>query len=551
MAEATLFDAIESEAEPLDLPLAHPYARYGLAVAMLQSSLNFKQLNETNLRDALAHSIEVGLEHFRMRTGDNPAHTRLLEFAEIKMEDLQSDATLVQSAGLAAKGIYIFPTIVTTDGNAKDTWKNAIEVVKKLRADSSFESREKFSRSFAPTTAKINNGTGSQTEPKGSLLEIACALITTLTPIKPAAWPGQNTVIIPDLPIDELRDFVALFEQMSNTKLDGDLMQARLKEVKPIDETKPKRATKKPSKDAVPKSEYRRPRLHSGNYPFAPRDAGTFGAVGLLGAIGRWANEANETQWAAQVLAGIAGQPLYIVSYDKISQVRFGHHIVGLALSGELSKMVDALWRDTKLYADLDSAMIRHDTPAYQLFYLQTSRFLQSFSAPAFADFLAARAEYPPELRPLFEEYFKDMEKEIVQSAGALGQWLNRTAYFVADGEVEATAGDRRGKVAKTKAKILVEFESAAMSAKNAVDMLFRISTRCGRLLQDDAPADAKRFMDATATGEINEEDAKHLLIAYMRLRAPQKDKVNVVVGTATADQISEIEDELDDINKE
>ncbi len=125
----------------------------------------------------------------------------------------------------------------------------------------------------------------------------------------------------------------------------------------------------------------------------------------------------------------------------------------GLGVDGELSKMVDALWRDTELYADLDWSMIRHDTPAYQLFYLQTSRFLQSFSAPAFADFLAARAEYPPELRPLFEEYFKGMDKEIVQSAGELGQWLNRTAYFVADGEVEANVNDRRGKSPKPKRK--------------------------------------------------------------------------------------------------
>ena len=84
-----------------------------------------------------------------------------------------------------------------------------------------------------------------------------------------------------------------------------------------------------------------------------------------------------------------------------------------------------------------------------------------------------------------------------------------------------STTGAR--KVAKTKAKILVEFESAAMSAKDATDMLFRISTRCGRLLQDDAPAAAKRFMDATATGEIDQTQATHLLIAYMRLRAPRK----------------------------
>jgi len=542
--------------QALDLPLAHPYARYGLAVALVQSQLQLGELDEANLREALAHSIEIGLGNFRMRTGDNPETTRLLTFAGIRMEDLQADATIVQSSGLAAKGIYIFPTVVTTDGNAKDTWKNATDVVKKLRDGNLLDEREKFSRSFAPSTAKINNGTASQTEPKGSLLEVACALITTLTPAKPAAWPGQNTVIIPDLPIAEMRDFVALFEKMSNTKLDGNLMQAQLKEIKPVDDSKPKRMAKKPAKEAAPKSEFRRPRLHSGNYPFAPRDAGTFGAVGLLGAIGRWANEANETQWAAKVLEAIVLHPLYIVSYDKISQVRFGHHIVHLALEGELSKMVDALWRETKLYADLDSPTTRRDTPAYQLFYLQTSRFLQQFTAPAFADFLASRAEYPPELRPLFEEYFKTMDKEIVQSAGALGQWLNRTAYFVADGEVETGASDRRGRVAKAKAKILVEFESAAMSAKTPQDLLFRLSTRCGRLLQDDAPAEAKRFMDAVASTEIGQTDATHLLIAYMRLRAPRPQAGEPENAPSASDVVpgnivAEIANELDSTIKD
>jgi hypothetical protein len=537
----------------LNLPLTHPYSRYGLAVALVQSRLSLDKLNEDNLREALIQSIEVGLGHFRMRTNDNPANTRLLKFSEIKMEDLQADTNLV-SGNLAEKGIYLFPTIVTTDLSVKKTFLSAITILSLLRDKESFNKSISFSRSFAPMTAKINNKRSSQSAPKGNLLEIACALITSITPSKPAAWPGQNTVIIPDLPIEEMRDFVALFEQMLSTKLDGDLMHVQLKEVKPVDESKPKRVTKKPAKETAPKSEFRRPRLHSGNYPFAPRESGTFGAVGLLGAIGRWANTAHETQWAARVLDAIAEHPLYIVSYDKISQVRFGHHIVHLALNGELSKMVDALWRETKLYADLDSPMIRHDTPAYQLFYLHTSRFLQSFSAPAFADFLASRAEYPPELRPLFEEYFKTMDKEIVQSAGALGQWLNRTAYFVADGEVEANASDRRGKVAKAKAKILIEFESAAMSAKTPPDLLFRLSTRCGRLLQDDAPAGAKRFMDAVASNEINQTDATHLLIAYMRLRAPRPqtgEPENAPTPITPVDEVNAVVNELDNLIKD
>ena len=511
-----------------DLPMEHPYARYGLAIALYGSKLspnNLEDLDESALRVALADALEVGLENFRMRTGDEPLLERLLTFAAIPLSALQSKPTLIQSAGLAAQGIYIFPTVVTTDGDAKGTFDNATAIINALRADESSSSPRKYSRSFAPTTAKINNGTASQSEPKGTLIETACAAITTLTPLKPAAWSERNTVIIPDISLTEMRDFIELFQQMSLSQLEGNLLQAQL----PPLETKTKTVvTKKPKADARPKSDYRRPRLHNGNYPFAPRDANIFGAVGLLGAIGRWAIAANKVDWAKGVLEVLADAPLYIISYDKISQVHFGHHVVKLAIEARLSEMLDKLWWDTQLYADLDSARINRQSPSYQLFYLQTSRFLQSFSRPAFRDFLAARAEYPAVLEPLFREYFlqehMNIPSDVVTSAGVLGQWLNRTAFFVADGEYETGADNRISKVRKAKAKILVEFESAAMSAKSPQDLLFRISTRAGRLLQDDAPAGAKRFMDAVASGEITQNDAVHLLVAYMRLRAPRKE---------------------------
>ena len=131
-----------------------------------------------------------------------------------------------------------------------------------------------------------------------------------------------------------------------------------------------------------------------------------------------------------------------------------------------------------------------------------------------------------------------NISPEIVDSAGALGQWLNRTAYFVADGEYEAGAPDRQSKVRKAKAKILVEFESAAQSAKSPADLLFRISTRAGRLLQDDAPAEAKRFMDAVASGEITQTDAVHLMVAYMRLRAPKKETGETALAPEPEPQI-------------
>ena len=89
---------------------------------MLQARLNLEELNEDNLRTALLHSIEVGLEYFRMRTGDKPAIQRLLQFTRFHLAELASDATLVGSSGLAEKGIYLFPTILTTDKAVKQTF---------------------------------------------------------------------------------------------------------------------------------------------------------------------------------------------------------------------------------------------------------------------------------------------------------------------------------------------------------------------------------------------------------------------------------------------
>lgn len=317
---------------------------------------------------------------------------------------------------------------------------------------------------------------------------------------------------------------------MSIAEVDGNLMKAKLVVKQPSKESESSKPAK--AKKAVTTSEYKRPRLHAGNYPFAPQNSDAFGTIGLLGAIGRWAHRALEVDWAARVLNSLADAPLYIVSYDKIQHIRFGHHVTRLALEHELSSLLATLYRDTVLYREPD-VQRRYDNPTYQLFYFTAARFLQHFSRPAFIDFLAFRAEYAPELAPLFNEYFMNIDPEIVRSAGALGRWLNTTAYLVARDDVGTGVPNQDDLVKKAKAKILVEFESAAMSAKSPQDLLFRISTRAGRLLQDDAPAASERFMDATATGEITQQDATHLLVAYMRLRSKPKAKATPAASAA------------------
>ena len=501
------------------LDLTHPYACYGLAVSLFLSKLRPDEIDtysEEIIIEALITAIEDGLSHFRMLTEDKPELVTLLRYKAIRMSELEKDNSLVASSGLAKQGKYLYPTIITSEKSAKDTYNVAKEIIKSLTARNSLAKKSEFRKCFAPMTTKINSGKWSQSSPKSSLLEISCSLITALTPLKPAGFTQKgndwfNAAVIPDLPLVEMFDFIELFQQMLVSDLDGNLMEADLSQQR--------------GKSKI--NEYKRPRIFNGNYPFAIQEY-SLGAVKLLGAIGKWADKAGKIDWAAKVLAMIAGtekqlgKPIFTVSYDDIKQEQFTHHIVKLSLENKLCKIIEALTKHSRLFSELGTD-IDWKLPERQKFYFLTNRFLQIFNTPVWKDFLAIRVEYSQDVEPLFKEYFMNVRKldiDIVRSARALGQWLNYAAYSVANSEVAENVVDRDKKVKQAKAKILVDLESAAMSAKTPLDMLQRISTRVGRLLQKDLPSDATRFMDATASGEIVPEDALHLLLAYLRLRS-------------------------------
>lgn len=152
----------------------------------------------------------------------------------------------------------------------------------------------------------------------------------------------------------------------------------------------------------------------------------------------------------------------------------------------------------------------------------------------------------------------RQIDREIVESARALGQWLNRAAFRVADSGVDDkySQADRVKKIRQAKAKILVEFESAAMSATTPQDMMYRISTRAGRLLQMDMPAEATKFLDETLIGEkLKPKDALHLLVAYMRLRQnfeksdTSKDEMKTQNETNVVSESSDNQINIEDFN--
>jgi hypothetical protein len=338
----------------------------------------------------------------------------------------------------------------------------------------------------------------------------------------------RNTVIIPDLPLVEkdketgeekypLLDFIEILQLMLFDSLRENVMNATLDQSK----------TEK---------KYKRPNIFNGNYPFAPRDT-AFGGVGLLAAMGKWGQRAGEIDRTTKVLESItgnekqAGRPLYVISYDGISQVQFTHHVARLAVSGKLSDMIAAFSYQTRLYADTENKNPdRYNSnfkTNYELLKLMTGRFLQFFNQSAFQDFLAIRAEYLPIIEPVFKEYFmakQNISREIVESAQIMGQWLNRMAYFVAKENVESekavSEADRAKKIRQVKSKILTEIESAVMSAKTPQEMFSMTNIRAVRLSNEEAPAPAEVFMTEAIIGDhISLKDAKHLLTAYLRLR--------------------------------
>jgi hypothetical protein len=524
--ELTLFpenqNSLEQELKQNPLyNLAHPYSRYGLAVALvrLDKWMSFEEVETASKKDLieiLIQEIESGLNNFRFETFDNPETAEELRFVSIKLEKLRQDKSLVQGK-LSEIGKYLVPTIVTTDGDAKNTFENAEKIINDLRNGEELSSIYILSRSFAPTTSKINNGVKSQRPPETTLFEATCSIITAVTEIKPASWIAtRNTVIIPDLPLGELKGFVELFSAMLSSDANSNQLTAKVKKAK---ESNLEKIDNKKTK-----FEYQRPPIFSGNYPFAPRNS-AFGAVGLLAAIGRWAVRAEEENWAEKVLKSLEGKPLYVISYDKIFQVQFSHHIINLAIKDKLSILIDKIAFETQLYSEIESKENRWKSTNYQLFDLMTNRFLQLFDKPTFQDFLAFRAEYALEVSTLFEEYFmKDntIDRKIVESAKAYGQWLNLTAFLIAKEENEKTKGSYQDLI-KQKAKVLIGFESAVMSGETPQDMLHRISTQAGRLLQSDAPAEATKFMDAVMCGDVSAKTAQHMLIAYMRLRTEKE----------------------------
>ncbi|MBK7700656.1 MAG: hypothetical protein IPJ39_18985 [Saprospiraceae bacterium] len=126
---------------------------------------------------------------------------------------------------------------------------------------------------------------------------------------------------IPDLEIDNLIDFILLFEQIRISSTEG-LFIGNINQ-----------------KDKKPN----RPRLFDGNFPNAPRSS-SLGAIGLLGAIGSWANDAGKINWANSVLESLKERPIYMIGTKTFETFTFNHFVIDMAKDNKLSSVIDSIF---------------------------------------------------------------------------------------------------------------------------------------------------------------------------------------------------------------
>lgn len=478
----------------------HVYLKYAIALLMeeyglqTEQDITFKEIKE---------ELEKGLNAFSVKPiGDYCGQTKV-------------SYGFTKEKNNAKKYIFLAPNTIASEMKASNLYNVVCKICSEENVD--LLAAHDISQSEVPISGEFNrftdNGTIQRGQSKATVFDQCLALITTTTVLKPClqykSGAGKismdNTCLIPDLDISDLRDFIRLFKRIRIQKLDSLLMVGRVN------------CEKGKTFKYIPK----RPNIFNGNFPNAPQSS-ALGSIALLGAIGEMIKEKDVSKLAKKVLESLKNCNFYAIKYGDASVFSFNHSIIRLAERGKLRRIVDSLYYIV-LYKE--GRRTTNNVFEYQKFDLFASRFLQMFNRPTFKDFLAFRAEYPYDIELLLNTYFCDMEKidkEIVTSAKELGKWLNNVAYRSAQQEVGTSPGG--DDLIKAKAKVLVELESSIFSAKSGDALVAHTITRAGRLSGLDAPAAASLFMEEAASGELPLEQAKNLLIAFSRLKSKKEE---------------------------
>lgn len=330
-------------------------------------------------------------------------------------------------------------------------------------------------KGHCPFAAKMSIGYSSAKNTKTGELFNALSSVTTYTPNKIAMrWPGTDDRLglIPDLPLRDMVTFIRFYRTYVQPHVD--LVGA-----------------------TVTQSGNWRLRCNDGTYP-DPAPPWAFGALGLTAGLMRWAERLGYAQRAQAILSAI--DRVYVIGtktkYQEVEPLR--NHVLRLAEKGTLWRLL----RDAN--DQVDASGSDDEMTEFRLFL---RRWLTTFEPYEFQRFLSVRTRYPSSFHPALKQYFlMSHDKALIESAKAAGHHISDKAYSAADGNTEEAN------------KILDGIESRLVEATGREEMIASLTTRVGRLTGSMFTPEATPFFDAVLAGDVGLDDAKNLLMAYMRV---------------------------------
>ena len=207
---------------------ANPWTRYGLPLALRFAGrgTTLQSVTEADLAQGFIQAIEEALNHFNMSTNDIPGTTSVFHYRRTSHEELLSDPRFAKATN-AAKGIYTYASVAMPELWVGGALKKAEDLLVELRdGNTPFSNKKELSRKFHPMTKEGNEGRLSSTKgPSGTFLEYAAALVTILTPCKPAVASYETGdgkgrwALIPDFveqgpfALDQTTAFISLFRR--------------------------------------------------------------------------------------------------------------------------------------------------------------------------------------------------------------------------------------------------------------------------------------------------------------------------------------------------
>jgi len=461
----------------LDGVLSYYFSRYGLAeVLVTQLGAHTPEEAETALEAHSTDELEGILEgRIRGLMGEIRVHFPDPDYPSNSQVEGQLVQELDGTPGeqVGENGYFVRPHVLLADGQLNGRYGFI---------NSPLPDKEIIQRYYPPAT-KLSVGKASASNVKKTRLFALACTVTTLTPLKAARRTGGSDrgAVIPDLPLPTLISYLDLY-------LD---LQPSL-----------------PAPTQGVTNDDGKPYLLQNRGTFSdPPPGWTFGTLGVVAGIGSWARENGFFDDAKPVLDALSRRRVYIIdtSGENRSETA-GSHIAELAERGVLRPALDNAWKiQTEANEEDVQRVLR--------------RWLLRFNSSYFRDFLALRATYPPSFSPLIDAYFMPQyDSSLIDSARAAAQHINSQAYHAAEG---STQDAKR----QNKQIVLSGLESTLYDCDDGPELIARVSVQVGRLTGADFPAEAQEFFDQTTAGELTLEEARNLLVAYMRLRGSPGDQ--------------------------